>query len=241
MPAWWQWIEGLGLEEPFVLVAHSLGGYLSLQLALQFPERLRGLFLIDPLFSPEQIPEPVVRAPQMLDFGQKMLHAAPEKMVERVLNRTFEPYSPMPEASRRQKTRDLLRASRQVTRLVRGRGGSDAAAGRDRAAGVVVWGARDRVLYPKTFPKLVAPLPNAQGFPLEGCGHHPHLEKPEEVNGMVREFTASFGLESSRRMNENQGIVLIFTNLQSKKNSRKGGFFRKPSPLHPLPSGKNKD
>jgi pimeloyl-ACP methyl ester carboxylesterase len=83
-----QWIEGLGMEAPFVLVGHSLGGYLCLQFALQFPERLRGLFLIDPLFSPEQIPGAVVRAPQMLDIGQRMLHAAPVRMVESVINRS---------------------------------------------------------------------------------------------------------------------------------------------------------
>lgn len=187
------WIEGLGLEEPLVLVGHSMGGYLGLQLALEFPERLGGLFLIDPLFSTEQMPEAVVRAPQMLDFGQRMLHAAPERMVERVLNMTFEPYSPMPEASRRQKSRDLLRASKLVTRLVRGVEDLTPRLGGIALPVWVVWGRRDRVLFPKSFPKLVGALPNAQGFPLEGCGHHPHLEKTEEVNGMVREFIAGLG------------------------------------------------
>jgi pimeloyl-ACP methyl ester carboxylesterase len=187
------WIEELGLEAPFVLVGHSLGGYLSLQLALQFPEMLRGLFLIDPLFSPEQIPGAVVRAPQMLDIGQRMLHAAPEKMVESVLNMTFEPYSPMPAAARRQKSRDLLRASRQVTRLVRGVEDLTPRLGEIRLPVWVTWGRRDRLLAPKSFPKLVGCLPNARGYPLEGCGHHPHLEKAEEVNGMIREFLKAHG------------------------------------------------
>jgi pimeloyl-ACP methyl ester carboxylesterase len=182
------WIDGLDLESPFVLVGHSLGGYLSLQLALHCPAKLRGLVLIDPLFSPEQIPGPVVRAPQMLDIGQRMLHAAPEKMVASVLNMSFEPYSPMSAASRRQKTRDLLRASRQVTRLVRGVEDLTPQLREIQLPVWVTWGIRDRLLAPKSFPKLVASLPNARGFPLEGCGHHPHLEKPALVNAMVREF-----------------------------------------------------
>ena len=188
-----QWIEGLDLEAPFVLVGHSLGGYLSLQFTLQCPERLRGLFLIDPLFSPEQIPGALVRAPRMLDIGQRMLHAAPKRMVESVINMSFEPHSPMSAASRRQKTRDLLRASRQVTRLVRGVEDLTPCLGEIRLPVVVAWGTRDRLLAPKSFPKLVACLPGARGYPLEGCGHHPHLEKPEEVNGVVREFLKAHG------------------------------------------------
>jgi len=183
-----QWIEGLGLDAPFVLVGHSLGGYLGLQFALQCPERLRGLVLIDPVFSPEQIPGALVRAPQMLDFGQRMLHAAPKRVMESVMNLTFEPNSPMSAASRRQKSHDLLRAAKQVTRLVRGVKDLTPRLGEIRLPVWVAWGTRDRLLSPKSFPKLVSSLPNARGYPLEGCGHHPHLEKPAQVNGMIREF-----------------------------------------------------
>jgi pimeloyl-ACP methyl ester carboxylesterase len=49
-------IDKLGLERPFV-VGHSLGGALSLALALRHPERVRGLALIAPLtHMQEQVP-----------------------------------------------------------------------------------------------------------------------------------------------------------------------------------------
>jgi pimeloyl-ACP methyl ester carboxylesterase len=129
----------------------------------------------------------------MLDIGQKMLHAAPERMMRSVLNMTFEPYSPMSAASRRQKSHDLLRAARQVTRLVRGVEDLMPRLGEIRLPVWVAWGRRDRLLAPKSFPNLVASLPNARGYPLEGCGHHPHLEKPAEVNRMIREFLKAHG------------------------------------------------
>jgi 4,5:9,10-diseco-3-hydroxy-5,9,17-trioxoandrosta-1(10),2-diene-4-oate hydrolase len=182
------WIAGLDLGESFVLVGHSLGGYLSLQYAQRFPEKLQSLVLIDPLFDPEQIPRPVLKAPQMLDLGQRMLHAAPERMVESVINMSFEPYSPMPAAARRQKTHDLLRASKLVTRLVRGVEPLTPGLGQVRLPTLVVWGMRDRLLAPKLFPRLVAALPDARAYPLAKCGHHPHLERAEEVNRVILEF-----------------------------------------------------
>jgi pimeloyl-ACP methyl ester carboxylesterase len=99
----------------------------------------------------------------------------------------------MSAATRRQKTHDLLRASRQVTRLVRGVEDMTPRLGEIRLPALVTWGTRDRLLAPRSFPKLVACLPDARGYPLEGCGHHPHLEKPEEVNGVVREFLEAHG------------------------------------------------
>jgi pimeloyl-ACP methyl ester carboxylesterase len=51
-------IDKLGLERPFV-VGHSLGGALSLALALRHPERVRGLALIAPLTHMQEKVPPV--------------------------------------------------------------------------------------------------------------------------------------------------------------------------------------
>jgi pimeloyl-ACP methyl ester carboxylesterase len=193
------WLEGLSLEEPCVLVGHSLGGYLSLQLALQRREKLCGLVLIDPVFSPEQIARPVVRWLQMLDFGKKLLHVPPGRMMEAMINKTLEPHSPMPAMPRRQKTHDLLRASRQVLRLVRGVEDLTPRLGEIDVPALVIWGGGDRLLRPEYFPKLVATLPDAQGYPMEECGHHPHLEKAEAVNEVIRRFIEEVRESANRR------------------------------------------
>lgn len=41
-------IQSKNLNEPFILVAHSMGSYLSRYYALQHPEKVKGILLIDP-------------------------------------------------------------------------------------------------------------------------------------------------------------------------------------------------
>ena len=50
------WLESLQIKEPVVLIGHSLGGYLSLEFARQFPNRTRGLILVNPVYSMGQFP-----------------------------------------------------------------------------------------------------------------------------------------------------------------------------------------
>src|SRR5271157_245859 len=46
-----EWVDSLHLAEPAVLIGHSLGGYMALEYARRFPNRTRGLILVDPFYS----------------------------------------------------------------------------------------------------------------------------------------------------------------------------------------------
>lgn len=48
-----EWRNTIGLEEKFILVGHSLGGYLSARYALKYPERVEALLLVSPVGFPE--------------------------------------------------------------------------------------------------------------------------------------------------------------------------------------------
>jgi pimeloyl-ACP methyl ester carboxylesterase len=51
----YDWIEGLQLKAPPVLIGHSLGGFLCLNYALERPMSLQGLVLINPFYSRQQL------------------------------------------------------------------------------------------------------------------------------------------------------------------------------------------
>jgi pimeloyl-ACP methyl ester carboxylesterase len=57
-----------------------------------------------------------------------------------------------------------------------------------RAPALFVWGSHDRVI-PPAFARHVAQwLPSAEQIVLEGCGHVPQVERPEQTIGLLERF-----------------------------------------------------
>jgi len=56
---------------------------------------------------------------------------------------------------------------------------------------LVVWGQKDLTLRPESFPPLVDALPNARSFAIPGCGHQPHIGKPETIANLTLRFFQS--------------------------------------------------
>ena len=53
-----------------------------------------------------------------------------------------------------------------------------------------VWGTGDKLI-PAGFRRHVEQwLPTAEQITLEGCGHVPQVERPEQTNGLIRRFFA---------------------------------------------------
>ena len=55
---------------------------------------------------------------------------------------------------------------------------------------LVVWGSADKFVSPDYGKKIADAIPEAQFTVLEGCGHYPHIEKPNEFVATVQEFLA---------------------------------------------------
>ena len=81
-------IDALDLSEPFHLVGHSLGGYMSLRYALDHPQRLGKMVLINPLYRLEQL----VAALDVLiglDYvGVELLKRTPRWLVRSFISRS---------------------------------------------------------------------------------------------------------------------------------------------------------
>lgn len=182
------WLAGLELDAPPILIGHSLGGYLSLRYSLRNPQKVRGLVLIDPFYSPLQLSPLLRMLHQKPQLGVHALKAAPTWLLHILVGRDPVQAATFTHQARQQIALDLKRASPHVLHIPRTiRDLTPRLADLDIPT-LVIWGEKDLTLSPATFPRLVNCLPNATGRCLPGCGHQPHISKPKQVNRLILDF-----------------------------------------------------
>jgi pimeloyl-ACP methyl ester carboxylesterase len=182
-----EWIDSLDHDSPLFLVGHSMGGYMSLMYALRHPERVRAMTLIDPLFSLKQLPPFMINTHRLSAIGSEMLRLAPGKLVDAALGRgpTLDvDFSP---EVRRRIIADVKRASPYILNIPSTLPDLTEELEKIDVPCQVIWGDRDGLLDPDSFPPMVAAMPFAVGHLIPGRGHQPHLEN-EHVNRMVIDF-----------------------------------------------------
>jgi pimeloyl-ACP methyl ester carboxylesterase len=59
-----------------------------------------------------------------------------------------------------------------------------------QAPSLFIWGTHDRIIPPAFSQQVARWLPSAEQLVLEGCGHVPQVEKPEQTNGVLLRFFA---------------------------------------------------
>ncbi len=191
------WIGSLALRQPAILIGHSLGGYLALDYALRFPERVRALVLVNPFYSVRQLSSflRLVFRRQLLNTS--LIERTPYWLFRIVIDVTSpqlgaggKPVHTLPEAVRIQTTLDYKRAAPGIYNIPRTMRDLTADLPRVTAPTLVLWGARDHTLARSSFPELVRLLPDAVGEEITPCGHVPHQCHAERFNPLVMDFLA---------------------------------------------------
>ena len=176
--------ERLGLEQ-IDLVGHSFGGMVAAEIAATYPNRVRNLVLIDPLglwrddapVNDYLLVPPAVQTARLLgDPAREDVKALrdlptdPEALIQATLSRATALASvshflwAIPE-------RGLARRLRRI-----------------RARTLIVWG-DDDALIPKVYAEEFARrIPGAEVRIVEGAGHTPQFDSPEEVAGLVEDW-----------------------------------------------------
>jgi pimeloyl-ACP methyl ester carboxylesterase len=185
------WLDSLSLDRPVTLVGHSLGGYLSLLLALRQPNRVRSLVLVDPFFTSSQLNAFLRLTRRHPELAKTGLSLAPAWLIHLSLFLDPEAALQYPPQKRRQIALDYKRADPQIVNILADLPDLTPRLAQVHTLARVIWGAQDLTLHPKSYASIVAMLPSAEGFPVPNAGHQPHIGQPQVVNSLVLDFLKS--------------------------------------------------
>ncbi|MFL1456418.1 alpha/beta fold hydrolase [Marinobacter sp. GN3S48] len=185
-------LETLDIDQAHMM-GNSMGGAITALYAATFPEQVRSAVLFDPAGIFEYDSELV----DLVTEGDNPLIPRKPGDFDRLMDFALEkkPFAPWP-------ILDVMEekaiANREVNEVI-------FAAIRDtgyepdfrnaitqiRAPVLVVWGKEDRVINYRNADVFVERIPNARKVLLEGVGHAPMIEVPEESARLFREFIQS--------------------------------------------------
>jgi pimeloyl-ACP methyl ester carboxylesterase len=154
-------------SSPVAAIGHSLGGLIAMQLAVEAPNLVKRLVLVD---------VPVARSPRSITSQLLAVAASGSRTDLRsvaIVARTVFTANPLQLASA---TRLSLRTD------------SVALAGRLAIPSLLVWGGADTIVPPEMGAQLAAAIPDARLIVIPDAGHQPQWDRPEEFHAAVLPF-----------------------------------------------------
>lgn len=180
-----QVLDVLGLDR-FDLVGSSLGGWLAAELALRVPARVGRLVLVDPAGLP-----PEVSGPDMFAAGPEqlvVLTGGDEASLAAGRRRDAAVRADAGLSERRRRNTET--AARLAREPYMHDPGLVARLAGLRTPTLIVWGALDRLFPVATAAQWVDLLPDARLHVVDGAGHLPFVDRPDEFAAVVRDFLA---------------------------------------------------
>ncbi len=167
-------------DRPAVVIGNSLGGHVALRLAIERPELVRAIVPVGSSGLFERT------------FEKGAEHSPSRAFVERKITQLFhDPSRMLPgmidqaygELSRRSAARALVRLGRSAKKDHLG----ELLPGIRRPT-LLVWGRNDAVTPPEVAEQFRELIPGSKLEWIEGCGHAPQIERPEELGPIVGRF-----------------------------------------------------
>ena len=172
------------------LVGNSLGGWIAWEFALQFPERVKKLTLIDSagFLDAESVPTPFLMARLPLAdkvlriivqretielFLQQVYHNQ-DKITDRLIDRYYELFIDNQNAFVRLVNQRFKDHTRRLRNLA--------------IPTLVMWGEDDRWLSVKNVDRFLKLIPDAEGIIYQHVGHVPMEEIPKQTAQDLRAF-----------------------------------------------------
>ncbi len=193
------WLNSLALDEPPVLIAHSLGSYLALLHALRVPEQVRALVLTNPFYDIRQLSPTMQIISRHQLLNTRLIESTPYWMFRALVDLSSMKFSfgggssssyLLSEDIRNQTALDYKRADAGIFNIPRTLHDLTPNLPNLEKRTLVIWGDNDKTLNPISFPELVELLPNAKGIEVDTCGHVPHQCHAQQFNRLVFDFLA---------------------------------------------------
>jgi pimeloyl-ACP methyl ester carboxylesterase len=199
-------LDQLGIERA-TLCGSSMGGGVALAAAINYPQRVASLILVDSsaftdVRSTAALAPAYVRWPY-IGGAVTALALTSDSLVRDGLRKSFYDESKVTSARveayyRPLQTRDGQRAARFV-REQRDYTRIENSLDKIRQPALIIWGAQDRLILLEDGQRLHAKLANSQLVVFENCGHLPQEEMPERFVREVASFMKSnMKLKASR-------------------------------------------
>jgi 2-hydroxy-6-oxonona-2,4-dienedioate hydrolase len=172
---------GLGLP-PFVICGNSLGGLVSMEICLRYPERVCGLVLAGSAGLYERNLTHGVRPKPSYEFVRAVaadIFHDPRMITNELVEEWYQSFQ----------DRDFVRFLLRVSRATRDRTIGDEL-NQLKLPTLIVWGRNDKVTPPEvaeTF-KCQIGTGNADLRFIDNCGHAPNLEQPALFSATLRKF-----------------------------------------------------
>lgn len=176
----------------FIVVGFSMGGYVALEFALNFPDRVKHVVAIGSSFLgyPAHELQVVEKAIPMIEKG--LFKGITQRRMKEFLH---------PDSYEKAEVRDLIQSMagpdasavylRQLKATLYRNNLSDKIIHLKKPL-TAIGGKQDQVVLPETILEFKKAVPNSNVILLEGCGHFVPLEKPNEVNEILRNLAESF-------------------------------------------------
>ncbi len=189
----WELVRALGLES-WAVIGLSVGGMWGVHLALEHPEAVKALVLMDTFVGPEP-EETHDRYFKMLDMVEQA-GMIPAPLIEAIVPLFFSPVTVQrnPDLVNRFRGSLASLSKEQAPGIVSiGRGIFSRASLLDRlgeiqAPTLIIVGADDRSRPPHEARQMAEMIPNARFEIIEEAGHVSNLEQPERVTALLRTF-----------------------------------------------------
>ena len=186
-------LDGLQLTGPVVFGGLSMGGYLVLSIAARYPERVKGLMLMNTRAaadSPEaaRVREDLARQVEAAGNAEAVVAT----MLPRLFTRsTFEHHPHLIARMHHQMARTPARAVAGTLRGLALRPDRTGLLSRIATPSLVLAGREDQLIPMEESEAMARSLPNARLVTINGAGHVAPLENPKATNEAILTFLES--------------------------------------------------